>query len=98
MLVGDDALGSGLEADKHAVGMVLCHRREDPADDVVPPRGRPPGEDDTETPGLTARLASGDDFQQPVLADEGQLLLGHLEDVKFIAVQGPGCGPTRSQG
>ena len=64
-----------------------------PAMTLCPPGAGPAGEDDAQAPGLGGRLAAGDDFHQPVLADEGQLLPGHLEDFQFKAVQGPGCGP-----
>ena len=55
VLVGDDALGAGLEADEDAVGMVLFGRLEDPGDDVVAARGRAAGEDDAQAPGLGGR-------------------------------------------
>ena len=48
--------------------------------------------------GLAGRLAPGGDFQQSVLAHEGQLLPGYLDDLKFEAVQGPGEPRARGQG
>ena len=52
VLIGDDALGSGLEADEDAVGMVLFGRLEESGNDVVAARGRAAGEDDAQAPGL----------------------------------------------
>ena len=98
VLIGDDALGAGQEADHLAVGMGPLGRVEQAGNDVVAPRGRPPGEHDAQAQGLSrARLALRHDFHQLILAHEGQLLLGHLQHFQVKARQGAGEPGARRQ-
>ena len=78
--------------------MVLFGGLEEAGDDVMPARGRTARKDKAQAPGFGAYFASGDDFQQLVLADKGQLLMGDFQDLQVKAVQKPGGTRTRGQG
>jgi hypothetical protein len=92
VFVGHDPLGPGQKAQDPVLRMGPFRGLEQPGNDVVASGGRPAGQDNAEVPGPVplGLILGGHHFQEPVLADEWQLLPGHFQDFQLTSVQGPG--------
>ncbi len=98
VLVGDDALGAGQEAEEHVLGMVQFGGLEDPAMTLWPPGAGPPERTMPRRRGLGVGRPPGTISSSRFWLTKGSCSWATLRTSRSLAFQGPGSSRARGQG